>query len=316
MSALSNGTPNPYTIKCTDNSKSPAGCEPAGLSFLAVSAQFRNVHIQSGGKCKGVIQSDVSNFRFADFDAAYLPHVHAAKRGELGLRHPLGGADGKQGADLCVAGLQNFPCRFGRGVGDGLQLPDGLVVVGFEFRPCESCVTRHGDGVAGFRVSVAKASGDSVASLRLAVHRLAGEVVPVLALIVGKPCELGNDFVLVHGVTPFRRFGWLASVGKLIDEGLHRVGVPSVINGELYKLDNGVGVVLGRVLADVIGAAVESPRNVDTAAVVIAGFLPAVSVGGVKRMVEVCPVGRFFGKVEAVKQEVSVRHKALSFLSM
>nr|DAE46953.1 MAG TPA: hypothetical protein [Ackermannviridae sp.] len=46
--------------------------------ILVVYAQFRNVHAQSVGKGKGVIQCDVADFGFADFDAADLPHVYAA----------------------------------------------------------------------------------------------------------------------------------------------------------------------------------------------------------------------------------------------
>nr|DAE46954.1 MAG TPA: hypothetical protein [Ackermannviridae sp.] len=105
----------------------------------------------------------------------------------------------------------------------------------------------------------------------------------------------------------------LLSVGKLINEGLHRIGVAFVVNSSLKKTDYSVGVVLRCVLADVSGVKMKSPRNVNAAAVIIAGFLPVGAGGGVELVVEGCPFGGVLGKVKAGGQIVIIGHGAFPF---
>lgn len=73
----------------------------------------------------------------------------------------------------------------------------------------------------------------------------------------------------------------------------------------MYKLDDGIGVVLGRCVPDFLGSAMESPLNINAAVVVVAAFFPPAAVGGINRiMVKGCPFSGFFGKGQAVCQIV------------
>ena len=90
--------------------------------------------------------------------------------------------------------------------------------------------------------------------------------------------------------------------GKEIDDGLKLVGVTVVIvDGELQKFGKSIGELLRGGGADFIGVEVEGPRYINTAVVVVAGFLPAGAVGGVvSSSLNCAPLGGFAGKGNAV----------------